>query len=164
MSTRTLTRPAPDVRAGLILAAILAISAAACSNGGAGATPAATPSPIASSSGAPSSGPDASKELPMPPSSSPATGDGVPQAIIDTAVSDAANRAGVDAGAVTVVTAQAVNWPNGAAGCPKLGMMYTEVITPGYHVVLRAGTTTYDYRGSRRAGTLSLCENPPGQG
>jgi hypothetical protein len=91
-------------------------------------------------------------------------GDGVPPEVVQQAVTDAATRAGVEASAVKIVSAEAVTWPNGAAGCPRMGFMYTDVITPGYHVVVEAGGTTYDYRGSQRSGTINLCENPPGPG
>jgi len=40
-----------------------------------------------------------------------------------------------------------------------MGFMYTDVITPGYRVVLEAGGTTWDYRGSARSGSVSWCEN-----
>ncbi|HYO44311.1 MAG TPA: hypothetical protein VES19_14030 [Candidatus Limnocylindrales bacterium] len=77
---------------------------------------------------------------------------------------DAAARAGVDPSEVTVVSADGVTWPNGAAGCPKPGMMYTDVLTPGYRIVLEAGGTTYDYRGSQKGGSVAWCENAPPMG
>jgi hypothetical protein len=89
-------------------------------------------------------------------------GAGVPPAIVTQAVNDAAVQAAVDPSTVTVVSADAVTWPNGAAGCPKMGFLYTDVITPGYRVVVEAGGATYDYRGSVKGGSLSWCQNPAG--
>ncbi len=162
MTTRTPSRTRPGL---LVAGILLAVTAAACS-GGAAATPAAslTGAPPASEPAA-SPGAEPSKEvLPVDPTTMP--GEGVPPAIIAQAVNDAATRAGVDASTVTVVSADAVTWPNGAAGCPKVGFMYTEVITPGYRVVVQAGGTTYDYRGSQKSGSVSWCESagPVGPG
>lgn len=119
----------------LALGALLAISAAACSGGGASATPAAPPA-------------------------SEAPGQ-VPQAIIDNAIEDAANRAGADPAEITVVLAEAKDWPDGALGCPEPGTMYTQVITPGYQVVVQAGAVQYDYRASSASSDVHWCENPP---
>ena len=150
-----MTTLAPSrTRAGLLVAGLLLVITAAACTGGAAATPAA------------SSGAEPSREVPsVNPTTTPG-GEGVPPAIIAGAVNDAAARAGVDPAAVTVVSAEAVTWPNGAAGCPKPDFMYTDVLTPGYRVVVEAGGTTYDYRGSQKSGAVSWCENagPVGPG
>ena len=39
--------------------------------------------------------------------------------------------------------------------------MYTQVITPGYRVVVEAGGTEYDYRASTKSSDVRWCENPP---
>jgi hypothetical protein len=158
-----LTRTTPRTRAGLLAAGILlAVSAAACT-GGAAPTPLPSPTAVPDSSVPASGAGQPSKEVPsMDPTMPP--GEGVPPAVVQQAVDDAATRAGVDAAAVAVVSADSVTWPNGAAGCPKMGFLYTDVITPGYRVVVEAGGTTYDYRGSQRSGAVTWCENPPGPG
>ena len=43
---------------------------------------------------------------------------------------------GVEAGALVVRKVEAVEWPDTSLGCPKKGMLYTQVIVPGYRVVL----------------------------
>ncbi len=73
------------------------------------------------------------------PTVAPGVGQGVPPAVVQAAVADAAARAGVDPAAVTVVSAEAVTFPDGGLGCPEPGMMYTHVLTPGYRVVVEAG-------------------------
>jgi hypothetical protein len=143
---RPLRGPAPRLGT-LALAGVLALAAAACTGGG-GASPSAAPAS---------------------PPASPAPGDGasgepigdVPPAVIDNAKADAAGRAGVDPAEVTVVVAEAHDWPNGALGCPEPDMLYTEVITPGYRVVVEAGGTEFDYRASTRSSDVQWCENPP---
>jgi hypothetical protein len=74
------------------------------------------------------------------------------------AVADLSQRTGLAAGEVTVVSGEAVEWPDGSVGCPKPGMMYPQVITPGYKLVLSAGGQTYNYHASDR-GEFFLCEN-----
>jgi hypothetical protein len=88
----------------------------------------------------------------------------VPPEIVQAAVDDAASRAGVDPGAVTVVSAEAMTFPSGALGCPQPGQMYTDALTPGYTVVVEAGGTRYNYRASVKGGNVRWCENPPGPG
>ena len=160
----------------LTAATLLALATAACTGGGSGggATPAgAVASP--SGSGAPSTDvtpvpdvtakPGISRAPGLPGSPVPGDGDGegVPPAVVQAAVDDAAARADVDASAVTVVSAESVTWANGALGCPQRGFMYTDVVTPGYRVVVEAGGTRYDYRATTR-GDARWCENPPGPG
>ncbi len=43
-----------------------------------------------------------------------------------------------------LVSITAREWPDSSLGCPKPGMMYTQVITPGYLVVLDAGGKQYN--------------------
>lgn len=105
------------------------------------------------------------KEVPtLDPTTLPGETEGVPPAIVQQAVDDAATRAGVDVSSVTVVSADAVTYPNGAAGCPRRGFLYTDVMTPGYRVVVEVDGTRYDYRGSVRSGAVTWCENPLGPG
>src|SRR5690606_19197086 len=48
---------------------------------------------------------------------------------------DLAQRLGVDPEAIEVVTKEAVEWPNGAMGCPAPGAVYTQAIVPGFRMV-----------------------------
>lgn len=64
---------------------------------------------------------------------------------------------GVATDGLEVVSARAVSWPSGALGCPMPGMAYTQMITDGYQVVVRAGGKTYDYRYGMSANPR-LCE------
>jgi hypothetical protein len=81
-----------------------------------------------------------------------------PQELFDAVVDDMLARSGGDRSAVEVVKSEAVEWSDGSLGCPQPGMMYTQAIVPGYHVILALGDETYDYRLSDR-GTFVLCEN-----
>jgi hypothetical protein len=85
--------------------------------------------------------------------------DGVPQDALQAAIADAAKRAGGDPSQVTVVSGEVRDWPDGSLGCPRKGVMYIQVITPGYRIVVEAGGRTYDYRGTLRGHEANLCEN-----
>ncbi len=69
-----------------------------------------------------------------------------------------ATQTGIAEAAIEVVNAVAVRWPDSSLGCPQKGMMYLQVITPGYRILLRAGGEEYDVRvGNNRA---LICEQP----
>lgn len=46
-------------------------------------------------------------------------------------------------GGILVDTIRAVDWPNSSIGCPKPGVAYLDVITPGHKITLRAGGQIY---------------------
>lgn len=70
---------------------------------------------------------------------------------------------GMAADAVNVVDVQAVEWRDGSLGCPKPGMMYPQVITPGYQVTLEANGTRYTYHTNTRQQVVR-CDAPSGKG
>jgi hypothetical protein len=68
---------------------------------------------------------------------------------------DAAQRAGVDRGALRLVSAHAVTWSDGAMGCPAPGRLYTQALVPGWRLELAApGQVPLLYHASRRGGWL----------
>ena len=54
-----------------------------------------------------------------------------------------------------------MTFPDGGLGCPVPGMSYTQVQTEGFKVVVEAGNTSYDFRGTG-PGTFRLCEKSAG--
>ena len=70
---------------------------------------------------------------------------------------DLASRLGISQDQISVVSAVAVTWNNSSLGCPEKGMMYTQVLTPGYRIILEADGTQYDYR-TGNSGNILLCE------
>jgi hypothetical protein len=67
------------------------------------------------------------------------------QPAVDAAIDAAAADLGVDPGSVTVVSVEAKDWPDMSLGCPEPGMMYGQMITPGYVVELEVSGTTHAY-------------------
>ena len=80
----------------------------------------------------------------MPPAvSTPATA--VLQDMVEKARLDLAKRLSISDADITLVQASQVDWADLSLGCPKPGMLYGQMVTPGYLVVLRAGSTLYQY-------------------
>ena len=67
-----------------------------------------------------------------------------------------------DLEAIEVVSVKAVDWPDTSLGCPEEGMMYAQVITPGYLVVLGVEGEEYQYH-TDTAGRVVLCVDEPGR-
>lgn len=83
-----------------------------------------------------------------PTNQSPAS-DPTLEKLIEDAKQDLMQRAQVSADAITVVSAQPVEWRDTSLGCPIEGMMYAQVITPGYLIVLEANGQEYEYHASQ---------------
>jgi hypothetical protein len=137
----------------LALVGVAALAVAACSSGGSGAS-----GPVPESA-APSGRPEVTSGIrpTVAPSGAPVTGE-VPAEVMAAVTADLSARTGKDAAAATVTKAEAVTWPDGSLGCPQPGVMYTQIVTPGYQVILELDGTTYDYRVSGEGTTIRLCE------
>jgi hypothetical protein len=83
------------------------------------------------------------------PTNQPSVKDPTLEKLIEDAKQDLTQRANVPADAITVVNAQPVEWRDSSLGCPIEGMMYAQVITPGYLIVLEANGQEYEYHASR---------------
>ena len=81
----------------------------------------------------------------------------VPAELLDKIRAELATEQHVSASDVKVLSAESVNWPNGALGCPKPGVMYTQAIVPGYRIELEAGGKRFTYSASTR-GAFKRCE------
>ena len=80
-----------------------------------------------------------------------------PKHLVRLARQDLARRLGLKAEAVKVVSLEGVEWRDTSLGCPKPGMMYAQVITPGFKVVLKAEGKTYEYH-TDRGSQVILCD------
>lgn len=45
---------------------------------------------------------------------------------------------------ISVVEVERVDWPDASLGCPEEGMMYAQMIVPGYTVVVEVGGKTHN--------------------
>jgi hypothetical protein len=75
---------------------------------------------------------------------------------VEQAKEDLANRKGIDNEQIVVVKVKAVDWSDTSLGCPQPGMMYAQVITPGYRILLSYGGQIYPYH-SDQHGRVVYC-------
>jgi hypothetical protein len=68
-----------------------------------------------------------------------------------------ARRKGTDKGEIAVVAVEAVDWPDTRLGCPEPDMMYAQVITPGYRILLSYAGEIYEYH-SDQGDRVVYCE------
>jgi hypothetical protein len=114
------------------------------------ATPGAESQPTATGETSPLATPTAETSI-VPPEA---------QAVVDQVIKDLAAQLNVTVDSITVVSVEAVEWPDASLGCPQPGMSYAQVITPGYRVVLEASGEQYEYH---TGGTdFVLCEPQTG--
>ena len=136
-------------RGALLLAVTLACSACGPNAG----TPAQAPASAASATPAPPppSVTPVSSSLPgsnEAPDSQPA---------VATALGDAASHLGVIPSDLHVGQVEAHQWPDSSLGCPKPGLMYSQIVTPGYLIVISAAGKELEYHSDARARVV-LCQ------
>lgn len=103
--------------------------------------------------------PTQKEALPMTPSSSiPAHP--VLQRLVEKAISDLAQRRSISPDEITLLEATSVDWPDASLGCPQEGMMYSQVVTPGYLIVLEHAGNKFEYHAGKDPSSITYCENP----
>ncbi|MGC8836860.1 MAG: hypothetical protein ACP5UM_00470 [Anaerolineae bacterium] len=96
------------------------------------ASPVPTPTP-----------PEGTAEGEMPTPLAPSGLTARERAAADLCAATLAGQLAIPVETIQVLEVEAVEWPDTSLGCPEPGMMYAQVITPGYRVRLRAGEATY---------------------
>ncbi len=86
--------------------------------------------------------------------SPPATGSDV---AASAAVAVLAQRLGIDEQDILVRYVEAAEWPDSSLGCPQPGMMYAQMITPGYRVLVEVDDRAYEIH-TGAGGAVVLCE------
>ena len=70
-----------------------------------------------------------------------------------------ADSLGVEPDSVTLVSMEAVDWPDASLGCPEPDMMYAAMITPGYMITFSVDETLYEVHTTADPdGPLVQCE------
>ncbi len=119
--------------------------------------PASTVPPTLSPANTPTT---ASDKVNTPMSTTPASAPSGPEpAQVTQAKQDLAKRLSVQTSQIELVSFQPVSWADSSLGCPQPGMMYSQIVTDGYRIQLRASGKVYEYHASR-TGIPFLCENP----
>jgi hypothetical protein len=124
----------------LILFSITIGATVGCASATAPPTPIRTIDAVAGDSGLnPSPSPLA--HLDAPPSPSPVARD----ALVRMAMDDAAQRAGAAPSDVAVLRVEPREWPDRSLGCPRPGVGYAQVLTPGLLIVVQVGGQQLEY-------------------
>jgi hypothetical protein len=93
-----------------------------------------------------------------PPQSTPEVEIDPAAALAEQAKEDLSKRVDAAVEDITVQTVEAVQWRDSSLGCPKPGMQYLQVITPGYLIRLEANGKVYEYHTDQN--NAVYCENP----
>jgi hypothetical protein len=102
----------------------------------------------------------------------PSPSDPALQGLVIQAKEDLAGRLSVGVVQIDLIEAEAVVWPDSSLGCPRPGMMYTQVQHDGSLIRLRVGKRIYNYHSGGNRSPF-LCEqategdglvSPPGSG
>jgi hypothetical protein len=98
------------------------------------------------------------------PSPSPASGSSSSpdaQAAVDAALRDAAAHLGVSVADLKVEQVEEREWADSSLGCPRPGIMHSQIITHGFLIVISApantGVKTLEYHTDAR-GRVVLCK------
>jgi hypothetical protein len=97
------------------------------------------------------------ESAPMPaskPSNEPIKGS---EPALAAAIADLSQRQKIPAGDISLVSMEAKEWSDASLGCPQEGMMYAQVITPGYLMVLAAQGQQYPYHTDAKTNVV-LCQ------
>jgi len=124
-------------------------------------TPRATPSPDSGDQSRSTATPTPSQtgegQAPTPTCTAEATWPYEARRAVELAKADLARRLEISVSEILVISVEAVDWPDTSLGCPEPGMMYAQVITPGYLIVLEAAGQTYEYH-TDRSDQVVLCQ------
>jgi len=77
----------------------------------------------------------------------------------DRARDELASRLNLDSADISIVSAEAVEWPDASLGCPEPGQFYAQVITPGYRILLEARGQRYEYHADSEASQVIRCQD-----
>jgi|GEM_PF-1126559 len=65
--------------------------------------------------------------------------------VVDLAKNDLSQKLNIPIGDIKLVKEEAVDWPDTSLGYPDERMMYAQVITSGFRIILKAQDKLYEY-------------------
>ena len=80
-------------------------------------------------------------------------------ALVEKAKQDLAGRLSLPVAGISLVESASVTWPDSSIGCPAPDMMYAQILTPGYRIILSAGDKHYEYHTGHNQAVV-FCANP----
>ncbi len=81
------------------------------------------------------------------------------QPLIEQAKADLAQRLSIPASRINTLEARGVFWSDASLGCPQPGTTYTQVLTPGYLILLESGGNKFEYHANLHD-PVFYCEKP----
>ncbi len=91
----------------------------------------------------------------VPPAASPLAAGSVEAKAVDIL----GKKVGVDAAKLSLVSKEATEWSDSGLGCRAEGMMYLQVITPGYKLTFTDGSKTYEVHSDESGASAVWCDN-----
>ncbi len=82
--------------------------------------------------------------------------------LIQLSIQNLARRFNLPADQIFVLQATAVTWHDASLGCPKPGVDYIRVETPGFNILLEANGTTYNFHTDLKDRVVQCATRPPG--
>ncbi len=79
------------------------------------------------------------------------------------AVTYLAAELGISSEKVTIHSFEPVEWSDASLGCPQPGMMYAQVITPGYRFLLQAEGKEYEVHTDQTGQSVAICQPASGE-
>ncbi len=70
-----------------------------------------------------------------------------------------ANYLKTDTNQIEIIETKKVDWPDASLGAPEEGMMYAQVITPGYKVTMIAGSAIYEAHTDEQGNQVVIVQN-----
>ncbi len=80
--------------------------------------------------------------------------------LVKAAVADLSQHTGASPAEITLVSYEAVTWPDSGLGCPQPDMAYAQVLVDGARIRLQVGDQVYEYHSGSGGEPPFLCENP----
>jgi hypothetical protein len=81
------------------------------------------------------------------------------QPLVEKAKADLAQRLSIPVSRINAIEAKGVFWPDASLGCPQSDTTYTQVLTPGYLILLESGGSKFEYHANLNNYVI-YCENP----
>ena len=81
------------------------------------------------------------------------------QPLIEKAKADLSQRLSIPASRINAIETKGVFWPDASLGCSQPGTTYTQVLTPGYLILLESGGNKFEYHANLQ-NYVFYCENP----
>jgi hypothetical protein len=78
------------------------------------------------------------------------------QAAVAAAVQDATSRLGLSRDEVNIERVEAREWSDSSLGCPQPGNLYSQIVTPGFLIVINTRGKQLEYHSDSR-GRVVLC-------